>query len=99
MSAVQVGSGVELTRTADGAVLELRVIRAGSGPVLVALAPDGALWVARPEDAALVDVVERRDGVIVEALRGSAERVLARHHRPTLLADFFEGRPLPRAGE
>lgn len=95
----QTGQGVEVERTLDGARIELRVVRAGGRMVAVAIAADGAFWVPRPEDAALVDLIRREDDVIVEALRGSSERALSRHHRPTLLSDFFEGRPLPRAGE
>jgi hypothetical protein len=93
------GAGVEVQRTSDGARLELRVIRAHGRAAVVALAEDGAFWAAGPEDAALVDLVRREDDVIVEALRGSSERATTHHYRPTLLSDFFEGRPLPLDGE
>lgn len=95
----QTGAGVELLRTSDGTRLELRVLRRSDRVFVAALAEDGAFWTPSLEDAAAIDLARREDGVIVEALRGSSERALTHHHRPTLLSDFFEGRPLPRAGE
>lgn len=90
------GSSVTLTRTVDGARLTLRRFSGGAG--VVAQADDGAVWIETGDDG-LSGIAFVREGETIadEVLLGDSDVARRRSYRPTLLADFFEGRPLPAA--
>lgn len=81
-----------LERIVDGARLELFVLT-GETMIVAAATPLGALWTPEPEG--LVDFVLRAEGPLLTAPLVSGEELARRFYQPTLLSDFFEGRPLP----
>jgi hypothetical protein len=78
----------------DGAELDVHVIWVGDTAHAYAEADDHAFWVASADDTSLLNVVARTGDALV-VTSGADPEMQRRFYRPTLLADFIEGRPLP----
>jgi hypothetical protein len=82
---------------ADGASLVLHIVWQGEANAY-AEAPDHAFWVASEDDAELLNVVMRTGArSSIRVVSGGDPEMRRRFYRPTLLADFLDGRPLPEA--
>ncbi|MFO0709407.1 MAG: hypothetical protein U0353_06185 [Sandaracinus sp.] len=81
---------------ADGAWLELHLVWVGDAPHVYAEAADGAFWVPSADELAMMNVVTRV-GDAISVARASDPGAADALYRPTLFADFVDGRPLPTA--
>lgn len=80
----------------DGAQLDLHVVWGEGAPHVYAEAPDGAFWVPSPDELALLNGVTRTGDRFTVVSADDAE-IQRRLYRPTLFADFLDGRPVPTA--
>jgi hypothetical protein len=80
----------------DGAQLDLHVVWVEGAPHVYAEAPDGAFWVPSPDEVALLNGVTRTGDRVTVVPADDAD-IQRRLYRPTLFADFLDGRPMPTA--
>jgi hypothetical protein len=77
----------------DGETLAVHVLWVDGEPHAYA-EHDGTFWVATPDEVGLLNVVVQT-GEDIAVTSASDPEMQRRFYRPTLLADFLDGRPLP----
>lgn len=83
---------VHVARPSDGAGLTLIVLE-GDNPAVAAISDEGVIWTDDEDDVTAFALALSDGGVFTRTMiHGAAMRA---RYRSTLLADFFEGRPLP----